>query len=880
MQESTADSLGAPDFKDPFVECPEHVRSQLWEAGVLRDFKRGELIVSSGDPGEKIRFIISGKAQIVAHDQDGPDIPVDNLSAGDLIGEISFLTGLPTPTNSEVIADEDSTVLEILATDFESVLKSNPDFMVSVLKNLARKVIRLDRSVYRNARKKRALQNIISREDHFFPDYFVGETVRKRVGRKLEELAVSNRPVLITGETGVGKEFLAHAMYKIAPHHQRVFLFLDLLRPMTSAEDSLDYCEIPEETVDPTEQQMKLFFGSETRREGQNRIETPGYLELTEEGTLLVRGMERLTLLMQNRLLFTLKNAKFKKVGGVGYQNCDTRVIGTTNLDASEISAEKHPLLHWMLEHSIHVPPLRHRRKEIPALVQHYVSKYAQELHKEINKLPKETIKTLVGYSWPGNDRELATTLKRAVLISADGILRPQDIYFDLRRIEADGKINLLRSPSILKAVKSPLFPVIFQSAAAPFFFILLILLFLGPANPSSNVGALFSWAIGWPTMIFGAFIWARFWCSLCPMGAIGHLAKKLLSFNIPFPAFLKQKSDWIIAMSAMFIIWLEIATDLRSSPFNTGLLLLSIMLFAVFFSIVFERQSWCRYLCPLGGMMGVLAKVSPFELRADRNVCASQCSTNECFVGSSSCEGCPFGQMAPSLRSNRFCKLCGNCVKNCPHGAMNLNLRIPGREIWEMRQFGAITSFLVISMYGGLISELLETGFLYDRFYHLFFDLPEIVVFTLFFTVAILSANALTLVAAMISSQISGETTKENFARYGLALLPLVMTGFMAYHLYYLINMGVYFPIVLWQTFHFSIFERLVITVPPSWTLFAQQTLVLIGSLGTIVISYRLSKGKHPVRISRRLIEVMPHILVALVLTGFLFYGIQSFFY
>lgn len=210
----------------------------------------------------------------------------------------------------------------------------------------------------------------------------------------------------------------------------------------------------------------------------------------------------------------------------------------------------------------------------------------------------------------------------------------------------------------------------------------------------------------------------------------------------------------------------------------------------------------------------------------------------------------------------------------------MNLNLRIPGREIWEMRQFGAITSFLVISMYGGLLSELLETGFLYDRFYHLFFDLPEIVVFTLFFTVAILSANALTLVAAMISSQISGETTKENFARYGLALLPLVMTGFMAYHLYYLINMGVYFPIVLWQTFHFSIFERLVITVPPSWTLFAQQTLVLIGSLGTIVISYRLSKGKHPVRISRRLIEVMPHILVALVLTGFLFYGIQSFFY
>jgi len=307
------------------------------------------------------------------YEQDGPDVPVDELSPGDLIGEISYLTGLPSPTNSEVIADEDSTVLEIPAADFESVLRSNPDFMLSVLKNLARKVIRLDQSVYKNTRKKRALQNLISREDHLFPDYFVGETVRKRIGRQLEDLAGSVWPVLITGETGVGKEFLAHAMYKRCPHHKRVFLFLDLLRPLTDTDNSQTYCELPEESVDQTEQQMKLFFGSESRGEGQARIETLGYLELTEEGTLVVRGMERLTLLMQNRLLATLKTGKFKKVGAFSYQNCDTRIIGTTNLDISEISPEKHPLLHWMLEHSIHVPPLRKRRKEIPTLVQHYV---------------------------------------------------------------------------------------------------------------------------------------------------------------------------------------------------------------------------------------------------------------------------------------------------------------------------------------------------------------------------------------------------------------------------------------------------------------------------------------------------------------------------
>jgi transcriptional regulator with AAA-type ATPase domain/polyferredoxin len=879
MQEKLTANFSSSNFKDPFLGYSAVIRSALMDKGSLIEIAKGGMIVSPGDKGEKIRFLASGVANVVVHDQDGPEISVDRLSPGDLIGEVSYLTGRPNPSNWKVVAEEDSIVLEIPAAHFESVLRSNPDFMINVMKNMAQKVLRLDQSVYRNTRKKRALQKLISREDHLFPDYFVGETVRRRVGRQLEDLANSPWPVLITGETGVGTEFLAHALYKSASHHKRVFLFLDLLRPLREKDDSTNFCEIPEESPDPTEQQMRLFFGSEERREGHTRIETPGYLELTEEGTLLVKGMERLTFLMQNRLLFSLKKGKFKKVGAFGYQSFDIRIIGTTNLDVSEISAEKHPLLHWMLQHSIHVPPLRKRRKEIPTLIQHYVNKYAQELGKEINKLPKEGIKTLVSYSWPGNDRELATTLKRAVLLSADGILRPQDIYFDLRRIEADGKINLLGYPAIRAAVRSPLFPVIFQSAAAPFFFILLVLLFLGPVTPSSNVGSLFSWAIGWPTMIFGAFIWARFWCSLCPMGSIGHLAKKLVSLNLPFPAFLKQKSDWIIAISAMFIIWLEIATDLRSSPFNTGILLLTILLFSVIFSIIFERQSWCRYLCPLGGMMGVLAKVSPFELRADRNVCASQCSSNECFVGTATNEGCPFGQMAPSLRSNRFCKLCGNCVKNCPHGAINLNLRIPGREIWEMRQVGIVTSFLVISMLGGLLSELMEPGSLYDQFWGLFPNSPELFVFTVFFAAVIFCVNGLVFLSAVVSSRFSSETTGENFARYGLALLPLVLTGFMAFHFYYLINLGVYFPIVLWQTFNFSIFERMVITVSPSWTFFIQQVFVLIGALGTIVIQCRLSHTKDS-KLSEHLPEVLPHVVATIVLTAVLLYSIQLFFY
>jgi CRP-like cAMP-binding protein/ferredoxin len=848
---------------DPFEGMSPQLRDALWGAGHVREFTEGSEIWPADDSKDKISFLVEGCARVLLVEPDGPAIQVEELLPGDVIGEIGLFTDQPAPFHFRVEAAKNCRLLEIPISELESLLKQSPDCALSIMRSLARKVIRLDRTVYNNVRKKRALQALISKQEHLFPDYFVGETVRRRTSRKLEELAAYPGPILITGETGVGKEFMAHAIFGMSPHYKRVFLCLDMLRPLPQTSVAGDYCELPRVDEDPTDEQMRLFFGSEIVQDDNTRIETPGYLELTEDGTLLVRGIEQLTPTMQRKLIETLTTGTFQKVGSQSVQTCNFRLIGTTNLDISEVNEEKHPLLAWLADHSLNVPPLRKRRKEIPALIQHYVNQYSQELHKEIHRIPKETIKTLLNYSWPGNDRELATTLKRAVLLAEDGIIRPQDIYFDLRRIEADGKVNLMRLPSLRAALKSPLFPAIFQSMAAPFFFILLVLLFLGPADPRKNLGGLFSWAIGWPTMIFGAFFWARFWCTLCPMGTLSHLSKKIVSYNIPFPPWLKHRSDWIISASALFIIWLETATDMRSSPFNTGLLLLTILALATIVSVIFERQSWCRYLCPLGGMMGVFAKVSPIELRADRNVCASQCTTNDCYVGTKDREGCPFGQMAPTLRSNRFCKLCANCVKNCPHDAINLSLRVPGREIWEMKQVGYVTAFLVISLFAGLMSELARPTVAFDRWSELFSGSPRIVVFTLFFLLCIASANALVFIAAQISRRVASETTGENFARYGLALLPLVLTSYMAFHLYYLVNLGVYLPIVLWQTFQFELLRQLVITVPPSWVLAAQRFLIVAGAIGSMVIMYRFGRARHSSTL-KSLQESFPHGLIA----------------
>ncbi|MGB9618476.1 MAG: sigma 54-interacting transcriptional regulator, partial [Desulfomonilaceae bacterium] len=399
MPEPSPQSWKEFPSNDPFEGMSPQLRDALWDAGRVKEFAEGAEIWPSDDSKDKISFLLEGCARVLLVEPDGPAIQVEELLPGDVIGEIGLFTDQPAPFHFRVEAAKNCRLLEIPIDELASLLKQSPDCALSIMRSLARKVIRLDRTVYNNVRKKRALQALISKQEHLFPDYFVGETVRRRTSRKLEELAAYPGPILITGETGVGKEFMAHAIFGMSPHYKRVFLCLDMLRPLPQTSVAGDYCELPRADEDPTDEQMRLFFGSEIVQDDNTRIETPGYLELTEDGTLLVRGIEQLTPSMQRKLIETLTTGTFRKVGSESVQTCNFRLIGTTNLDISEVNEEKHPLLAWLADHSLNVPPLRKRRKEIPALIQHYVNQYSQELHKEIHRIPKETIKTLLNYS-------------------------------------------------------------------------------------------------------------------------------------------------------------------------------------------------------------------------------------------------------------------------------------------------------------------------------------------------------------------------------------------------------------------------------------------------------------------------------------------------
>ncbi|MGO9572665.1 MAG: sigma 54-interacting transcriptional regulator [Desulfomonilaceae bacterium] len=869
----------SPEFSlDPLVRLPEPLRRLARDKDVLREYRAGDLIIGPDHGSGRICFLVSGEASLVLRDDDKERLAVDSLGAGDIFGEISFFTGIPWPSDAELVADEPCRVLEIPPEDFERMMRGEPDFAVTMVKNLVRKIMQLDRAILKGKLRRRDLQVLISREEHVFPDYIMGDYVRHRLSARVEELALSDGPVLIIGENGVGKEGLAHSIFRASHHCKEVFLQADLLRTSrkNSSEDALP--EVSRVEADRTEKQLRLFFGSDEPAGDGGTKEKPGYFELTEEGTLLVRGIEQLTPVMQTKLLEAIVTGTFRRYGGVRLHKVRVRLFATTRLDAAKISLERHPLLYALLQGSIVIPPLRTRRREIPGLVKYYLQKYSQDLGRKIERLPKDTLKTLVNYGWPGNDLELSSTLKRAILVSADGTLRPRDIYFDLKRVEGEGKFNLLRFGPVRQVLSSPLFPAVLQSAATPFFFIVIAFLFLGPADLMKNPAALFSWAVGWPLLIIGAFVWARFWCSLCPIGTVGNLAKRIIALERPFPAFLKNHSDFVMAGAVLFIIWFETATGIRNSPFTLGLLLSIMLASAIIVAVIYERQSWCHYLCGLGGVAGVLAKTSMLELRADRNVCISQCGSNECYLGTTANEGCPFGQAGPRLHSNRLCTLCGTCVKNCPHGAINLNLRVPGSEIWEVRHTNAGTAFLVLGMIGGLFSEMVGKMPFYGSL-SIFLPLSPITRFTVVFIAVLLAMNLMLVLAAKVSSRIYRERFRGNYSRFGLALLPVALTAFMAFHVYYLINLGVQLPTLLSHNFDFAVFRRLVITVPPEVTRFIQEMLIYIGLGWSLIIMYRLGRAGRD-KILQIVAGLLPHAALALLLAVLMLEATRSFFY
>lgn len=234
--------------------------------------------------------------------------------------------------------------------------------------------------------------------------------------KELESIAQSSTSVLISGETGTGKELIAKTIHYNSDRKDKPFV-------------DVNSAAIPENLVESE------FFGIE---EGiatgvTKRI---GLFEQANEGTLFIDEIGDMTLASQAKILRVLEERKIRRVGSNFNIDIDIRIITATNKNLKAEIANKtfrEDLYYRIGVFEIEIPPLRERREDIPLLVNYFTQKYANQMGKKIEKFSFDAADILINYDWPGNIRELANVVERAVILAKDQVIHVEQLPRDFR---------------------------------------------------------------------------------------------------------------------------------------------------------------------------------------------------------------------------------------------------------------------------------------------------------------------------------------------------------------------------------------------------------------------------------------------------------------
>ena len=202
-----------------------------------------------------------------------------------------------------------------------------------------------------------------------------------------------------------------------------------------------------------------------------------------------------------------------------------------------------------------------------------------------------------------------------------------------------------------------------------------------------------------------------RLWCAVCPFMVWGQIAQRLTPWRKktwPHGDVDRWGAPVLAAGFAVILLWEEV-WNLENTAWLSSCLLLLITAGAVIGSTVFEKRFWCRYLCPVGGMNGLFAKLSILELRAEAGTCSGSCSSYACFKGGPAdgeglaTAGCPLGTHPAHLSDNRNCVLCMTCTQACPNRSVQLRLRPPAADLQRRMDAPAGERGLILVLTGGV---------------------------------------------------------------------------------------------------------------------------------------------------------------------------------
>jgi DNA-binding NtrC family response regulator len=295
------------------------------------------------------------------------------------------------------------------ATDFVLKPWQNEKLLATISSSVKLRRSRMENSTLRSKQKE-----LSAALDQPFNEFIGNSPQMQSVFSTIQKVAKTEANVLILGENGTGKELVARALHRNSPRRDEVFITVDL----GSITESLFESEL---------------FGHEKGSFTDAKAQKQGRFEIASKGTLFLDEIGNLSLPLQAKLLTVLEHREVIRVGGIKPVPIDVRLICATNLDIHKNVAEnlfRQDLLYRVNTVEIHLPPLRERDGDVALLSDHFLKTYLKKYKKPIKGISIAALKKLNQYSWPGNVRELQHALERAVILSENNYLEPDDFMF------------------------------------------------------------------------------------------------------------------------------------------------------------------------------------------------------------------------------------------------------------------------------------------------------------------------------------------------------------------------------------------------------------------------------------------------------------------
>jgi two-component system response regulator AtoC len=253
------------------------------------------------------------------------------------------------------------------------------------------------------------------RDQRLGDDEIVGSSPEMaRIFMLMGRAAATTIPVLITGETGAGKELIANVLHKKSPKANGPLV-------------KVNCASLPESLLESE------LFGHEKGSFTGALTQHKGKFELAHRGTIFLDEIGEMTLSTQRKLLRVLQEHEIERVGGTAPIKVDVRVIAATNRRLEdEVAAGmfREDLFYRLHVLSIHIPPLREHMEDVPLLVEHFLDKHRYGVTSRAGRITPDAMERLMGHAWPGNIRELENTIQRAVVLSQGGLITAEQIQF------------------------------------------------------------------------------------------------------------------------------------------------------------------------------------------------------------------------------------------------------------------------------------------------------------------------------------------------------------------------------------------------------------------------------------------------------------------